>query len=138
MISDHKVLITGGAGFIGSHIAERLVNNNTVIIFDSMKRSCLEFTDFKTHPNLTIVEGDIRDYKHLTEVMKGVDICVHAAAIAGIYSVGVNPSETFDVNMIGSINCFKAAHENRVKRFLDFSTSEVYGPLVFDCKERKC
>jgi nucleoside-diphosphate-sugar epimerase len=81
------------------------------------------------------VKGDVLDLDALTVAMGGADICVHAAAVAGIYSVGVNSSKTMKVNMIGTYHALEAATANRVPKFVDFSTSEVYGPFVYRGKE---
>lgn len=129
------VFITGGAGFIASHFAERLIENHKVIIYDNLLRNALKYCSFLSHPNLSFVEGDVLDAKKLTHHMRGADICIHAAAIAGIYSVGTSCTNTMKVNLIGAYNALESAIQNKVKRFIDFSTSEVYGPFVYLGKE---
>jgi UDP-glucose 4-epimerase len=130
-----KIFITGGAGFIASHLVESLVDRHEITVYDNLHRNALQYLSIEDHPNLRIIEGDVLDADHLREALKGADVCVHAAAIAGIYSVGKSASHTMRVNFFGACNALEAAKENGVKRFVDFSTSEVYGPFVYRGKE---
>lgn len=130
-----KILITGGAGFICSHFIEKIINQYKIIIYDNFKRNSLKYTNLSGHKNLTVIEGDVLDSDQLEKAMQGIEIVIHAAAIAGIYSVGSNATHTMKVNLIGSYNALEAAVKNKVKRFIDFSTSEVYGPFVYKGKE---
>jgi len=134
-IKSKKILITGGAGFIASHLLERLIDDNKVTIYDNLLRNAFQYTRLKRHPNLTFIKGDVLDFESLNAAMKGVNICVHAAAIAGIFSVGKKATLTMKVNFIGAYHALEAAVNNKVKRFIDFSTSEVYGPFVYRGKE---
>jgi UDP-glucose 4-epimerase len=134
-IQGQRIFITGGAGFIASHLIERLVDDNRVVVYDNLQRNALQFTPFGQHPNLTFVQGDVLDASGLAAAMKGADICVHAAAIAGIYSVGTSLTRTMQVNLLGTYHALEAAVAAKVRRFLDFSTSEVYGPFVYRGKE---
>jgi len=131
MISGKRVLITGGAGFIGSYLVEGLLPGNDVIVYDNMHRNALQYTQCLEHPNLTVIEGDVLDAGRLSKSMTGVDVCIHAAAIAGIYSVGESVLRTLNVNLLGTINALEAAVANRVGKVVEFSTSEVYGPFVY-------
>ena len=135
MIEGGKILVTGGAGFIASHLIERLAQKNTVVIYDNMKRNAYQYSSLVSNKNIVLVQGDVLDLPKLNECMKGVDICVHAAAIAGIYSVGESLTHTMKVNLIGTYNALEAATANKVGRFLEFSTSEIYGPFVYRGKE---
>lgn len=135
MITNKVIFITGGAGFISSHLIDLIINDNKVIIYDNLHRNALQYYPHKDHPNLTFIKGDVLDLELLSKSMKGVDICVHAAAIAGIYSIGASISKTIKVNLIGAYNALEAATLNNVERFIDFSTSEVYGPFVYKGKE---
>lgn len=134
-IKGKRIFITGGAGFIASHLIERLINENQVVIYDNLHRNAFQYTGLNKHPNLKFIKGDVLDREGLTIAMRGADICVHAAAIAGIYSVGENATLTMKVNFIGTYHSLEASVKNSVKRFLDFSTSEVYGPFVYRGKE---
>ncbi len=135
VIKNKKIFITGGAGFIASHLIERLIDNNKVVIYDNLLRNAFHYTDLKEHPNIEFIKGDVLDFDLLSETMQGADICVHAAAIAGIFSVGKKATRTIKVNFIGTYHALEAAVKNKVKRFVDFSTSEVYGPFVYKGKE---
>ena len=135
MTSTKSIFITGGAGFICSHLIERLLDDHRVTIYDNLNRNAVRFTDLGRHPNLTLVQGDVLDAPRLAEAMKGAEICVHAAAVAGIYTVAKRSTLTMKVNFLGTYHALEAAVHNGVKRFIDFSTSEVYGPFVFRGKE---
>jgi UDP-glucose 4-epimerase len=137
MIENKLIFITGGAGFIGSTLISRLVERNRIIAFDNLTRNTLKsLPDLLRHPNLTLVEGDVLDPARLTEAMKGADIVVHAAGIAGIDTVLKDPVKTMRVNMIGTANVLEAARANGVKeRIIDFSTSEVFGSMAFRSAE---
>src|SRR5207244_3939707 len=113
----------------------RLIDKHDVTVYDNLNRNALQFTDLGRHPNLTLVQGDVLDAPRLAEAMQGAEVCVHAAAIAGIYSVGRQTTLTMKVNFLGTYHALEAAVRNGVRRFIDFSTSEVYGPFVYRGKE---
>ena len=135
MIEDKRIVITGGAGFIGSHLVERLSEHDSIVILDSLHRDALRFTSLARHRNVKFVQGDVLDRKLVRELVEGADAVVHMAAIAGIYSVGRSISQTLAVNLLGTVNVLEAAVEAKVPRMLEFSTSEVYGPFVYRGKE---
>ncbi len=134
-MTKRKILITGGAGFIASHLIEKLLDSHRIVIYDNLHRNALKYAPFREHHNLEFIQGDVLDAGKLAESMQGADVCVHAAAIAGIYSVGKCCTYTMKVNFLGAYNALEAAVQNRVGRFIDFSTSEVYGPFVYRGKE---
>ncbi len=137
MIKDKKIFITGGAGFIGSTLAKKLCDNNEVILFDNLHRNTLQYTDLLDHKNIKLVQGNVLDYELVKKGMRGSDIVVHAAAIAGIDTVIKSPVKTLEVNILGTANVLRAAKENQVKdRFMDFSTSEVFGSMAYRCSEK--
>jgi UDP-glucose 4-epimerase len=136
MIENKTVFITGGAGFIGSTLAERLVERNRVVLFDNLARNSLKDKPFRDHKNLTLIEGDILDYEPLRDAMRGADMVVHCAAIAGIDTVIKSPVRTMRVNMMGSANVLAAAAEMpKMERVVCFSTSEVFGQRGFRSSE---
>ena len=136
MIENKTVFITGGAGFIGSTLAERLIERNRVVLFDNMSRNSLKDKSFQNHPNLTLIQGDILDLEALRAAMQGADIIVHCAAIAGIDTVIKSPVHTMRVNMIGSANVLEAAAGlPHLDRIVCFSTSEVFGQTAFRSSE---
>ena len=135
MISGARIVVTGGAGFICSHIIERLVERNNIVVYDNMKRNALQYAPIRDHKNLSIVQGDVLDAPKLDEALQGADVCIHAAAIAGIYSVGDSITRTMKVNLIGAYNALESSVKHKVGRFMDFSTSEIYGPYSFRSTE---
>ncbi len=136
MISNKTIFITGGAGFIANTLIKHYINNNKIIVYDNFHRDTLTSSDVANHQNLNIIKGDVLDLEALTNAMKGVDIVIHAAGIAGIDTVIKNPVRTMQVNMIGTANALEAALINGIKdRFIDFSTSEVFGSMAFKSSE---
>jgi UDP-glucose 4-epimerase len=136
MITNKTIFITGGAGFIANTLIKHYINNNNIVVYDNFHRDTLSTSEVFNHPNLSIVKGDVLDLSALTNAMKGSDIVIHAAGIAGIDTVIKNPVRTMQVNMIGTANALEAAHVNGIKeRFIDFSTSEVFGSMAFKSSE---
>lgn len=136
MLEGKKVFITGGAGFIGSTLAGKLLDKNEVTIFDNFSRDTISTTLFANHPNLKKVKGDILDPNSLIEAAKGSQVVVHAAAIAGIDNTVKSPVKTMRINMLGTAYALEAAQQaGTVERFLEFSTSEVFGSRAFKSEE---
>lgn len=136
MITDSTILITGGAGFIGSELATVLAPHNRIIIFDNFSRDALQHKAVANHPNLRIIRGDICDFAAVREAVKGVDYIIHCAGVAGIQTVCRSPTNTMRVNMLGSYNLLEAtAQEGGIRRVVCFSTSEVFGGMAFSSKE---
>lgn len=136
MIEGKRIVITGGAGFIGSMLAGRLVAANRVVVYDNLVRNALKDRPFATHPNLELVQGDVLDPAGLRAAMRGADAVVHCAAIAGIDTVIKSPVTTMRVNMLGSANVLEAAAAlERCDRVVCFSTSEVFGQQAFRSRE---
>ncbi|CAN7342261.1 NAD-dependent epimerase/dehydratase family protein [Aquipseudomonas alcaligenes] len=136
MITGKKIFITGGAGFIASMLISRLADQNEIVVYDNYTRNTLKGTAYDKHPNVRQIQGDVLDYDSLKSAMAGAQLVVHAAAIAGIESTVRNPVTTMRVNMIGAANAMQAAQEiGGVERFVDFSTSEVFGSHAFKVDE---
>jgi len=136
-LSGKRILITGGAGFIGTTLAQRLVDANEVIAMDNLHRDALSGTTLAGHPNFTFVQGDILDPEHLVELARGATHIVHAAAIAGVDTVLASPVRTMRVNTIGTYNALEAAlaTKDTLERMIEFSTSEVFGQHAFNVGE---
>jgi UDP-glucose 4-epimerase len=122
-------LITGGAGFIGSHIAERLVKGGeSVRAYDNLttgKRANLAHL----RQDVELIEADIRDESRLASAIAGCDVVFHEAAIVSVpYSVE-HPEETLDVNLRGTLNVLQAARRTGVKRVVFASSAAVYGEV---------
>lgn len=136
MIKGERVFLTGGAGFIGSALARRLLEQNQVVVFDNGHRNALKDSGLMTHRNLEVKWGDVLDYKAVREAMRGCRFIVHLAAIAGVDTVLKMPVTTMEVSLIGTYNALKAAmEESSIKRFIDFSTSEVFGTYAYKVRE---
>ncbi len=136
MIKNKVIFITGGAGFIANTLISRLISDNKIVVYDNYHRDTLSESAYSNHKNLSIVKGDVLDLDLLTKSMAGADIVIHAAGIAGIDTVIKNPVRTMQVNMIGTANALEAAKLNQIKdRFIDFSTSEVFGSMAFKSSE---
>jgi UDP-glucose 4-epimerase len=138
MLTNKKIFLTGGAGFIGSTLIGSLIECNKICVFDNLARNALSSTPYAHHPNLSLVTGDVTDRSALREVMLSFepDVVVHLAAIAGIETVIKSPTATMRVNLLGTINALDAASElPRLDRFVDFSTSEVFGSNAFRVEE---
>ena len=136
MISGKRVFITGGAGFIANRLIHELVAENDIVVYDNFARDTLSGSDLAGDSRITVVKGDVLDFDALESAMRGADIVVHAAAIAGIDTVVRNPVHTMRVNMLGTANALEAARNCGITdRFVDFSTSEVFGPMAFRANE---
>jgi len=132
-----RIFITGGAGFIGTTLAKRLVDANTVIAVDNLHRDSLSGTELAEHPNFELHEGDILGAGLMHELAAGATHVVHCAAIAGVDAVIESPVRTMRVNLIGTYNVLEAAHATRetLERVIEFSTSEVFGQYAFNVSE---
>ncbi len=136
MIHNKTIFITGGAGFIANTLIKHYVEHNKIVVYDNFHRDTLTNSGLSNHPNVKIIRGDVLDFELLINSMKGADVVVHAAGIAGIDTVIKNPVTTMRVNMIGTANALEAARINGVtERFVDFSTSEVFGSMAFRSTE---
>lgn len=136
MISGQRVLVTGGAGFIGSSLALRICDDNEVILFDNLHRNALPHTDLLDRENVRLVQGDVMDADAVSEAVAGVDLVVHLASIAGVDTVMANPVRTMEVSLLGTYNVLEACRRTgKVKRFVDFSTSEVFGRYAYKVSE---
>lgn len=137
-MQDKTIFMTGGAGFIGSTLIGRLIENNRIVVFDNLSRNALCSLPYASHPNLKIVKGDVTDAPALRAATLEADpnIVVHMAAIAGIDTVMKSPTNTMRVNLMGTLNALDSArHVKRLERFVDFSTSEVFGSNAFRAVE---
>jgi UDP-glucose 4-epimerase len=135
VLYNKTIFITGGAGFIANNLIRHYVENNKIIVYDNFHRDTLTKSGLAEHPNVIIIKGDVLNEKLLNESMAGSDTVVHAAGIAGIDSVIQNPVHTMRVNMMGTAYALESARRHKIKRFLNFSTSEVFGSMAFRSAE---
>jgi len=132
-----RILITGGAGFIGTTLARQLVDRNEIVALDNLHRDALSQSDLLEHPNLSFHQGDVLAAHPLRELAQGVTHIVHCAGIAGVDTVLESPVRTMRVNVIGTYNVLEAglATQDTLERLVDFSTSEVFGSQAFRVAE---
>lgn len=128
-VSDKRILVTGGAGFIGSNLCEKLLElDNQVICLDNFstgKRENIE--SFIKHKNFALIEGDIRDLAVCHAAVSEVEFVLHQAALGSVPRSINDPITTNDVNVSGFLNMMVAAKESKVKRFIYAASSSTYG-----------
>jgi UDP-N-acetylglucosamine 4-epimerase len=128
-ITNSKVLVTGGSGFIGSNLCEALLSQeNEVVCLDNFStghRHNIEV--FLSHPNFTLIEGDIRNYDDCRKAVIGVEFVLHQAAIGSVPRSITDPMTSTDVNIGGFVKMLFAAKEEGVKRFVYAASSSTYG-----------
>lgn len=129
-IKNKKIFISGGCGFIGSALIQRLVLHNKLVVFDNYRRNALQYFTLPSKKNLNFIKGDILDLDLLKHSVKGCDIIIHLAAMAGVSSYYEFPVKTMEVNFLGTRNLLTVARQLHPELFLNFSTSEVYGPFA--------
>ena len=130
-----KVLITGGAGYIGTSLIPQVLNEGyEVTVFDNLIHGGNQLLPFFNHKNFNFVKGDIRDFNKLKEVVKGKDVIIHLAAIVGFPACRMNPQLAKDVNVQGTINLINACDKNQVVFY--GSTGSNYGAVTEICTEQ--
>lgn len=129
MITSKKVLVTGGAGFIGSNIINKLLKqDNQVVCLDNFSTGKIEnIEEFIHNENFTLIEGDIRNIDVCKKASKNVDIILHQAALGSVPRSINDPITTNEVNVTGFLNMLVAAKDNQVKRFVYAASSSTYG-----------
>ncbi|MEK6615426.1 MAG: NAD-dependent epimerase/dehydratase family protein [Bacteroidota bacterium] len=127
----YKILLTGGAGFIGSNIAESLVTHpevDKVVVLDNLSTGFEEnISGLLKHPKFSFWKGDIRDDKTCIEASRGMNVVCHQAALGSVPRSIQNPQTTNEVNINGTLNVFHAAKENNITKVVFASSSSVYG-----------
>jgi len=128
-LTKKKILVTGGAGFIGSNLTEALLKlNNEVICLDNFATGKKEnITPFTTNPNYTLIEGDIRKLSDCQLAVKGVDYVLHQAALGSVPRSIKDPITSNEVNVSGFLNMLIASRDSGVKRFIYAASSSTYG-----------
>jgi UDP-N-acetylglucosamine 4-epimerase len=128
-ISNKRILVTGGAGFIGSNLCEALLNkNNSVVCLDNFSTGKKEnIAAFFSDSNFTLIEGDVRNLEDCLKATKGVDYVLHQAALGSVPRSIKDPITSNDVNVNGFLNMLVAVKDNSVKRFVYAASSSTYG-----------
>lgn len=129
MNKKHKILITGGAGFIGSNLVEYFLNKgHQVVCLDNFSTGFKHNIDpYLDNPDFTMIEGDIRDMDTCQEAVKGCDYVLHEAALGSVPRSIHDPISTNEVNIGGFLNMLVAARDEKVKRFVFAASSSTYG-----------
>jgi UDP-N-acetylglucosamine/UDP-N-acetylgalactosamine 4-epimerase len=128
-LTDKGVLVTGGAGFIGSNLVESLLSSgNRVVCLDNFSTGKREnLITFNQNPNFTLIEGDIRNYSDCVKAVENIDIVYHEAALGSVPRSIIDPVTSTDVNIGGFVKMLFAAKEAGVKRFIYAASSSTYG-----------
>lgn len=128
-ITNKKILITGGAGFIGSNLCDYFLNNNNkVTCLDNFATGHMRnIENFISNPNFTLIEGDIRDIETCKKAVDGVDYVLHQAALGSVPRSLKDPITSNDVNVSGFLNMLVASRDASVKRFIYAASSSTYG-----------
>jgi len=132
VIRNSKVLVTGGAGFIGSNLCEAILEQgNKVVCLDNLATGFLSNVEqWLENENFTFINGDIRNYDDCQKAVEGVDIVLHQAALGSVPRSIKNPIDTIDVNIGGFAKILFAAKEAGVKRFVYAASSSTYGDSI--------
>ena len=123
-----KILVTGGAGFIGRHLIQALVDDIQVIIFDNLSNSSEELLR-SVSSKFSFVKGDITNYDQISSVVSGVDLVIHLAAMISVNDSIIHPEKTKRINVGGTEKLLRACVANNVKNFIAVSSAAVYGDL---------
>ncbi len=128
-----KILITGGAGFIGSHLSEKYASEGeTVFCLDNLEDGDMRnIYRLITYSNFKLIRGDIKDSDLLEKIMPHVDAIIHLAAQIHVERSIVKPKLTYDVNVLGTLNVLEVARKYDIEKILHTSTSEVYGSAQY-------
>lgn len=128
-IENQKILVTGGAGFIGSNLCEHLLEfNNKVVCLDNFATGRTEnIQHLLTNPNFTLIVGDIRNLADCHKAAQGVDYILHEAALGSVPRSINDPITSNDVNVSGFLNMLVAARDAKVTRFIYAASSSTYG-----------
>ena len=128
-LTNKKILVTGGAGFIGSNLCEALLNkDNKVVCLDNFATGKREnIAEFIEEPNFTLIEGDIRKLNDCLKATQGVDFVLHQAALGSVPRSIKDPITSNEVNVSGFLNMLVASRDNGVKRFVFAASSSTYG-----------
>ncbi len=134
-----RILITGGAGFIGSHLCDKYTQEgHTVFCLDNFASGSLtNVRNLLDYRNFKLIKGDIRDYELLKDVMRDVEVVFHMAAQIHVDRSYIEPRLTYEVNVIGTQNILEIARLHDTRKVIHASTSEVYGSSLYSPMDEK-
>ncbi|WP_316507245.1 NAD-dependent epimerase/dehydratase family protein [Nitrosopumilus sp.] len=119
--------MTGGAGFIGSHVVDLLLNNHTITIYDNLSNSSKSTINSSIKKGVQFIKGDILDYEMLVKYSKGFDLVIHLAAKTDVTESVIHQEKIEKINVNGTINVVRCCIENNVKKIIFSSSAAVYG-----------
>jgi len=136
-ITNSKIFITGGAGFIANRLATVLAKDNEIVLFDNLHNDAFSDSPLSRHSNVRLVKGDVQDLEAIRDAAEpDVEYFIHCAAIAGVDTVMKDPLRVMSVNIKGTFNAVEVAEKlPRLKKFIEFSTSEVFGAKAYNVDE---
>lgn len=132
-----KVLVTGGTGFLGSHIVERCLADQARVRVFSTGKSIRNIEHLRKNPCLSLVKGDITDFDSLVKALKGIDLVMHFASFTKTAETYSDPLKDFQVNVRGTLLLLDAMRKNNVNKIIFASTGKVYGrPQYYPVDEK--
>ena len=128
-----KILITGGAGFIGSHLCDKYTEegHNVLCLDNFLSGNLTNVRHLLDYRNFKLIKGDVRDYDLLEKIIRDVEVVFHLAAQIHVDRSYVEPRLTYDINVIGTQNILESARLHDTRRVIQASTSEVYGSSLY-------
>jgi UDP-glucose 4-epimerase len=129
MAAKNKILVTGGAGFIGSHLVDRFIEKGSrLTVFDNMSSGKMEFIeDHLENPDFTLIKGDLLDQEAIEKACRGIDFICHVAANPDVRLGASDTRIHLDQNILATYNLLEAMRKNSIKKIAFTSTSTVYG-----------
>src|SRR5438105_1997464 len=124
-----KIVVTGGAGFIGSHLVDRLLEgDDEVVVFDNLSRGRLDnLARHCTDPRFQFIHGDVRDAQAVRDTLQGAQLVYHLAAQPSVVGAVRDAELTFHSNVVGTFNVLRAATDGGIQRVVFASSRQVYG-----------
>lgn len=135
MLKGKRIILIGGAGFIGVNLAAHFVEKNKVTIFD-LDYNLLKNTNLLKNKKISFVKGSVLNKKKLDNAIKGRNIVIHLASVAHVENIYKDPYMNMKICLDGTKNVLDSCVKNKVSKMIYFSTSEVYGPHAFGVSER--
>ena len=122
-----KIFVTGGSGFIGKHLIEKLQNEHELIIYENFSNSSEKDFSNLLKNNVSLIKGDMTNFSLLKKSLMKVDLVIHLAAKIDILESITHPNDTHKINVEGSLNILRCCVENNIKNFISASSAAVYG-----------
>jgi len=128
MPTKNNILVTGGAGFIGSHLVDRLIEENKITIFDNLSSGKIGFIEkHLENTDFTLIKGDLLDHEMIDRACRDIDLVCHVAANPDVRLGASDTKIHFDQNILATYNLLESIRRNNVKKVVFTSTSTIYG-----------